>query len=44
MDGSTGKGPNSARLTELRSQLDAIKEYLFLSSDIELTFLENKQL
>ena len=27
IDGSSGKGPNSARLAELRSQIDSIKEY-----------------
>jgi hypothetical protein len=31
LDGSSGKGPNSARLAELRSQLDAIKEYVYFS-------------
>jgi len=29
MDGSTGKGPNSARLTELRGQLETIREYYY---------------
>jgi len=27
LDGSSGKGPNSARIAELRKQLDEIKEY-----------------
>jgi len=27
LDGSAGKGPNSARLAELRAELDTIKEY-----------------
>lgn len=27
IDGSAGKGPNSARIVELRAQLNDIKEY-----------------